>query len=84
MLANWFRPEHNRDPKSKADFEAAVRNSTVLITRFNEILREEEENLYRYEGDLKNYDGDWAAKQAFINGKRAQIRIFKKFFDFNS
>ena len=81
MNTRWFLPEH-RDPEKKRVFEQAILNSTTLTTRLQQILEDMEEDLYRYEGDLKNYDGDWAAKQAFINGRRKQIREIKELINF--
>lgn len=81
MNTRWFLPEH-RDPEKKKAFEAAILNSSTLTTRLCQILDDMSEDLYRYEGDLKNYDGDWAAKQAFINGRRRQIREIKELLNF--
>lgn len=82
MNTRWFRPEH-RDPALKQDFVNAVANSTVLQTRFLEILNDMEEELTRYESNLDNYTGDWAVKQAFINGDRSRIREIRRLFNFN-
>jgi hypothetical protein len=82
MNTRWFLPEHNRDPKLKHDFEAALVNSTVLTNRFLQILEDMEQELYKYEGDLTNYTDGWASKQAFINGKRKQLRDIKLLFNF--
>lgn len=81
MNTRWFTSEH-RDPEAKKNFEFALLNSTVLTTRLLQILADMEDDLYRYEGDLKNYDGDWAAKQAFVNGRRKQIREIKELLNF--
>lgn len=82
MNTRWFLPEHQRDPKLKADFEFALHNSTVLTTRLLTILDDMEQDLYKYEGDLTNYTDGWAAKQAFINGRRKQIREIKLLLNF--
>lgn len=82
MNTRWFLPEHHKDPEKKRQFEQAILNSTTLTTRLTQILFDMEEDLYRYEGDLKNYDSDWAAKQAFVNGRRRQIREIRELINF--
>lgn len=81
MNTRWFLPEH-RDPEKKRNFEAAILNSTVLTNRLVDILDDMSNELDRFEDDVKNYDGDWAAKQAFVNGRRKQIREIKMLLNF--
>lgn len=82
MNTRWFTSELQRDPEKKKAFEQAILNSGVLTKRFQEILDDIEEDLYKYEGDLANYTEGWAARQAFVNGKRKAIREIRALFNF--
>lgn len=82
MIMGWFRPEHQRDEKKKNNFEAAIRNSKVLIDRYLEILDAQEEEVFAMESHLEEYDGSWLAKQAHLNGVKAQIRKTRELFTF--
>lgn len=82
MNTRWFTSAIQKDPKAKESFEKAILNSSVLVNRFHEILSDMEEELYKYEGDLTNYTDGWAAKQAFINGRRKQLRDIRNLFNF--
>ena len=82
MKAIWYRPEHNKDPKKKEQYEQAITSSRVLIDRLVEILNSIEASTERYEEDISNYTGDWAAKQAYLNGQRRVIHDIKSLFDF--
>ena len=70
----WYRPEHTKDQKKKDDYTAAITNSRIIVDRLTEILNQEEETLSGIEYDLENYTGDWATKQAHINGTRSHIK----------
>ena len=82
MKSVWFKPEHSNDPEKKKNYETTILNSRVIVERLLEILQGQEENLDRYEDDLANYTGDWAAKQAFLNGSRSHIRTMRSLLNF--
>lgn len=82
MNTRWFLPEHKPGSEAKKQFEFALQNSSILTNRFLQILDDMEQELYKYEGDLTNYTEGWAAKQAFVNGKRKAIRDIRLLFNF--
>lgn len=78
----WVR--HLKDPDSKVRFEQSVRASVTALSRLHDLLDEEEELLHNQESSTDDYFGttDWAYKQAFRNGKKAQIREIKRLLSF--
>mgnify|MGYP006382865463 FL=1 len=82
MKSVWFRQEHNRDAKKKADFETTIRNSRVIVDRLLEILDQREEALDRPEFDLANYDGGYPYKAAYLAGARKELKEIRDLFSF--
>lgn len=82
MKMIWFRPEHHKDKKKKDEYEAAIRNSRVLIDRFLEILQARMEAVENTEIDLDTYDGGAAYKLAFLNGQKKEIKEIAELFSF--
>lgn len=73
ICADWFQ---NRSGKEKEDIEYLLRNNSVLIEAFLEILTRYEQQEIRSEISTSQYDNpSWAYKQADTNGAR---RAFAK------
>lgn len=72
-----------RDPKQKQEFEVALRNSTTAITRLLEILDSQESSLESLENTIDQFNTpSWSERQAWINGKKAQIKSTRDLFNF--
>jgi hypothetical protein len=82
MKAVWFRPEHHRDPSKKQDYEAAIRNSRLIVDRLLEILEQRMEQIENTEMDIDTYDGGAAFKLAFINGRKKELKETADLFSF--
>lgn len=78
----WVR--HLKDQDSRDNFERIVRGSVTALSRLYDLLEEEEEAIHNQEASTDDYLGttDWAYKQAFRNGKKAQIRELKRLLGF--
>lgn len=77
----WVKnlPEDKKD-----DFELVLRNSTLILGRLRDILKEELQSTYEIE-TLKDFeDPNWSHKQAFRNGDRARIRKVLSLLEFLS
>lgn len=77
----WVKnlPEDKKD-----DFELVLRNSTLILGRLRDILKEELQSTYETE-TLKDFeDPNWSHKQAFRNGDRARIRKVLSLLEFLS
>lgn len=60
--------------KERKDFEDVLRNSTYVLSRLQNILKEKVDNLDRKEVDLTAYENpSWAYLQAHLNGKRSGL-----------
>lgn len=78
LKSDWGR---NKSPKEKEEIEYVLRNNTILITAFFEILDRMEAEETRQEIQTADYDSpSWAYKQADRNGaKRAYDKVRKLF-----
>lgn len=77
----WLRSL--KTDKEREDFEAVLRNSTMVVDRILEILSEWEDELNSK--DLKETDFDtpnWDMKQAARIGDRRRIRKLRDLFSF--
>lgn len=73
LSVEWMK--HISDPKKKQDFEAVLRNSTVVIARLRSLCAEWENELNTQEMKISDYDTpNWAEKQAHRNGDRSRLR----------
>ena len=80
MYTAWTK--HIKDPNDKADFERRVLNCSDVLERLKQLLQEEEAALDRSEIDIKVFDQpNWAERQAFKNGFRSGLNVFKKLVD---
>jgi len=82
MKSVWFRPEHQRDQKKKQDYEAAIRNSRVIVDRLLEILEMRKDAIESTETDLDTYDGGAGYKLAFLNGQKKELKEITDLFSF--
>lgn len=82
MKSVWFRPEHYKNKNKKDDYEAALRNSRVLIDRLLEIIDARLEAVEDNEICLENYDDGAAFKLAFLNGQKKELKEIKDLFSF--
>lgn len=80
LNTRWF--PNGTPSEQKKDIEAAIRASTTLTHQFLVILDQMEEELSRSELSPEKMAGDWAFKQAFVNGQRKQIRTIRELFNF--
>lgn len=68
---------------AKSDFEKIVRNSTLLLTRLQQIIDEKEKALLGTSYSLSDFeDPNWSHKQAFRNGQLADLKFFKTLIPF--
>lgn len=62
------------EPEAKKQLEDTIRNSTTVLSRLLDILKDKRTALNQVETKLESYDNpSWAHKQAFLNGKRAEV-----------
>lgn len=63
-----------RGTKEYEEFKSLVRNSTTILDRLSDILKEQMDALETSELSEKQYDqSNWAMLQAHRNGKKQQI-----------
>lgn len=73
----------NLQGQAKEDFEIIVRNSTLLLTRLQQIIDEKERSLFASASSVSDFsDPNWSHKQAFRNGELAQLKFFKTLIPF--
>lgn len=59
----------------KEDFEALVRNSTIVLGRMKRILLDQLDSTFVSEETESDFDTpSWSHKQAYRNGERAGLR----------
>lgn len=76
LPAPWVR--HLKDQESREKFEQSVRASVTALSRLYDLLGEQERDLLAQETSVDDFlNSDWAFKQAFRNGRKAQIREMK-------
>ena len=76
----WVR--HLKDQDHKDKFEQAVRASVTALSRLHDLLEETERDILNQETTTEDFNGDWAFKQAFRNGRKAQIKELKQLLSF--
>lgn len=77
----WVR--HLRDQESKDKFEQSVRASVTALSRLYDLLEETEGSITKQETTIDDFAStDWAFKQAFRNGQKAQIKELKQLLQF--
>lgn len=63
-----------RGSKEYEEFKSLVKNSTQILTRMDEILRDQEEAIDKVELSEKQYSTpNWDVLQAHRNGRKEQI-----------
>ena len=64
---DWLKKSKN--DKEKADFEQLLRNSTITLSKLQELIIEKQDTTYTRERAVTTYDSPgWEYKQAHING----------------
>jgi hypothetical protein len=70
----WIRHLSHQDKDTKTNFEAAIRNSTVALSRLRQIIQEDLDSLDRAETSENQFeDPNWSHKQAYWNGQRSKL-----------
>lgn len=81
LSLEWTK--HVRDPEKKKDFEAAIRNSTLVLGRVRDIVRERIASINSAETKAEDYNtSGWAFRQAFRNGRKAELRDLEALLQF--
>lgn len=81
LAAPWVR--HLKDPESRLKFEQTVRASFTALSRLYDLLEEEEKAILSQETSIDDFaNADWAFKQAYRNGRKAQIKELKQLLGF--
>lgn len=71
------------DQKAREDFEAVVRNSTLLLTRLKQIIEEREKSLLNLGLSQEDFkDNNWSHKQAHRNGGLGELKRIKELIPF--
>lgn len=69
------------NPKELEEFETYFTNSSRLVNSLMEIIRRKKELYDRKELTEAMYDSpSWAAKQAHMNGAKAELRFIESLF----
>lgn len=69
------------DPEQKKAFEQNIRNNSVLVNRFLEIIDRWEKETTARELTIDDFkEPNWANKQAFRNGDKSRIKKVKDLF----
>lgn len=77
----WVR--HLKDQDSKDKLAAALLASVTALSRLYDLLEEKEETIANQEASIDDFGmTDWAYKQAFRNGQKAQIKELKQLLSF--
>lgn len=77
----WVKNLKTQEEKDK--FEQIVRSSVTALSRLYDLLEEQERDLYNQEATLDDFTSvDWAYKQAFRNGLKANIKNLKQLLQF--
>ena len=77
----WVR--HLQDPEHRDKFEQSVRASVPALSRLYDLLEETEGSINKQELTIEDFaNSDWAFKQAFRNGQKAQIKELKQLLQF--
>jgi hypothetical protein len=81
LPVQWTK--HLKDSKSKEDFELLLRNSTTVLSRLLDIIKEEEETLQRGQYSYEDFkDPNWHYKQAFRNGESKRLKQTRELLSF--
>lgn len=76
MKSAWTK--HLTSEEDKEKFKSEVLGSKRVLRRLTDLCNEMEADLSSSEISAKNYDSpNWAAKQAHVNGQKAQIKTIK-------
>lgn len=73
MNLAWTK--HIKDKGRKEDFIRAVRGSTLVLGRLEEIFKDRLRAINSTETSIEDFDSiSWSHKQAFRNGQKAMIK----------
>lgn len=74
---------HIPEPEKREEFLALVRNSTLVLRRVRDILQTKLAALEAEECNQKDFESaSWALKQAFLQGRKNEIRQQLSLLDF--
>jgi hypothetical protein len=69
--------------EAKTNFESLLRNSTTVLSRLRDILKEKEEDLTSQECSNDDFlQPGWEYRQAFRLGQKAQLREIQSLLKF--
>lgn len=72
-----------KDPKKKKEFEDYLRNASLITDKLLKILDDQERSLESIENNIEQFDSpSWSSRQAWINGRKAQIRVIRSLFNY--
>lgn len=78
MIREWTA--HLKDQKQIEDFERLIRASKPVLDRFLEMKAVRSKSIEQIELSQKAFDNpNWAYKQAFMNGYKANDEIDRKY-----
>lgn len=81
LTTRWTK--HLKTKRARDDFEVVLRNSTQVLSRLYELLDEDLESLETQELSPKSFEEpNWAEKQAYINGRKYQLKQTKALLEF--
>ena len=72
--------KHIKDEEKKEEFRKTILASTTMAKRLLEIAQEEYEHLDSQQTDFDS--PSWAAKQAYMLGRKEQIRRLRELLSF--
>jgi hypothetical protein len=82
MYTKWY--SHIKDPEEQERFRNQVLSAKPVLERLVTLLETELDGLDRSETDIKSFDlPNWAYRQAYKNGARAELNMMTKLIDLN-
>lgn len=81
LAVDWTK--HIKDAKKKSDFEATIRNSTTIVSRLKDLLKEMNDSSITATSSLSSYENpNWAPLQADGIGYRRAIKDIDQLLSF--
>lgn len=81
LAIDWTK--HIKDPQGKADYEKAIRNSTLALSRLKDICKERINNNIAGQSSLSSYDNpNWGLVQADSVGYRRAMNEIDQLLSF--
>lgn len=80
MISAWT--QHLRDENEKERFKDRLLRSKEVLERLSDILKKEEDEITNRELNPNSFgSASWPYEQAFLCGKRAQLKTITKLLD---